>query len=211
MSEISNRIKLRREELGMTTDELAKKMGYKDRSSITKIEKGKADIPQSKVLAFARALETTTAYLIGIDEEKEVKSAPAIPRGFQPMPEMVQVPRVGRIACGTPILAEENIERTDTIPAYLHADYTLLCVGNSMAPKFQDGDVVCIRTQPEVENGEVAAVLIGEEATLKQVFLHDDFIELRPLNPEYQSIIRTKEDMNDVTIEGKAVGLVRAV
>lgn len=71
MSEISKRIKMRREELGMTTDELAKRMGYKDRSSITKIEKGKADIPQSKVVAFARALDTTTAYLIGIDEEKE--------------------------------------------------------------------------------------------------------------------------------------------
>lgn len=70
MPNIYQRIKDRRIELGMTVDDLAKKMGYKDRSSISKIENGKADIPQSKVMAFAKALETTTAYLMGIDEEK---------------------------------------------------------------------------------------------------------------------------------------------
>lgn len=70
MPNIYQRIKDRRTELGMTVDDLAKKMGYKDRSSISKIENGKADIPQSKVMAFAKALDTTTAYLMGIDEEK---------------------------------------------------------------------------------------------------------------------------------------------
>lgn len=68
MSEIYKRIKMRRQELGLTIEELAKKMGYKDKSSISKIENGKADIPQSKVVAFARALNTTTSYLVGADE-----------------------------------------------------------------------------------------------------------------------------------------------
>lgn len=95
MSEIARRIKMRREELGLTTEDLANRMGYKDRSSISKIENGKADIPQSKVIAFAHALHTTTAYLIGIDEEKEEK---VIPPGFMPLPETYKVPLVGRIA-----------------------------------------------------------------------------------------------------------------
>lgn len=71
MSTIYERIRARRIELGLTVEELAKKMGYKDKSSISKIENGKADIPQSKVIAFARALNTTTAYLMGIDTAKE--------------------------------------------------------------------------------------------------------------------------------------------
>lgn len=132
-----------------------------------------------------------------------------IPSGFQPMPEMVLIPRVGRIACGEPITAEENIEGYDKASRQWKADFSLVCVGDSMEPKIQDGDIVAIRIQPEVTNGEIAAVRIEDEATLKQVFLHPDYIELRPLNPAYQSIIKIGEQMNDVHIEGKAVGLCR--
>lgn len=80
-----------------------------------------------------------------------------------------------------------------------------------MAPAIQDGDLVAIRIQPEVENGEIAAVRIEDEATLKRVYLHDDYIELRPENPAYSSIIRRRDEMNDVHIEGKAVGLCRGI
>lgn len=205
MSTIYERIRARRIELGLTVEELAKKMGYKDKSSISKIENGKADIPQSKVIAFARALNTTTAYLMGIDTEKER----SIPAGFQPLPKRDRIPRVGQIACGTPILAEENVEAYDEVPSDWHADFTLLCQGDSMEPKIKDGDVVAIHSQPMVENGEVAAVLIDGEATLKRVFLFDDHIELRAENPTFPTILRIGEDMNTITIEGKAVGLCR--
>lgn len=77
MSEIYNRIRLRRQELGWTTDELAKRMGYRDRSSISKIESGKADIPQSKVKAFADVLGTTVSWLLGIDDPKETSETPS--------------------------------------------------------------------------------------------------------------------------------------
>ena len=205
MSTIYERIRARRIELGLTVEELAKKMGYKDKSSISKIENGKADIPQSKVIAFARALNTTTAYLMGIDTAKER----SIPAGFQPLPKRDRIPRVGQIACGTPILAEENVEAYDKVPSDWHADFTLLCQGDSMEPKIKDGDVVAIHSQPMVENGEVAAVLIDGEATLKRVFLFDDHIELRAENPTFPTILRIGEDMNTITIEGKAVGLCR--
>lgn len=134
-----------------------------------------------------------------------------IPSGFGPLPEMVEVPLVGRIACGQPITAEENLEGYVSIPAEWHATFTLICQGDSMEPTIHDGDLVAIRKDVEVENGQIAAVRIEDEATLKRVYLHEDYIELRPENPSYGSIIRRKEEMNDVTIEGRAVGLCRGI
>ena len=138
-------------------------------------------------------------------------ATPAIPAGFEPLPKMSTVPLVGAIACGTPILAEQNIEARIGIPAAWRADFALTCKGDSMEPKIKDGDIVAIRTQPEVENGEVAAVRIGEEATLKRVFLFPDHLELRAENPAFSSIILIGEDMNTVHIEGKAVGFCRGI
>ena len=208
MSEIYDRIKARRIELGLTVEQLAALMGYKDKSSISKIENGKADIPQSKVAAFARALKTTTAYLVGIDEAKE---AAPIPPGFQPMPEMSAVPLVGRIACGTPILAEQNIEARIGVPALWQADFALTCHGNSMAAMIQDGDIVCIRKQPEVENGEIAAVRIGEEATLKRFYRQGDTVMLQAENPAFSPLVYTRDQLNEITIEGRVVGICRGL
>ena len=78
-----------------------------------------------------------------------------------------------------------------------------------MSPKIEDGDIVAIRCQQQVHDGEIAAVRIGDEATLKMVFLHQDYVELRPVNPAYPSIIRRMEEMEEIRIEGKAVGLCR--
>lgn len=206
MSTIYERIRDRRKELGLTVEELADKMGYKDKSSISKIENGKADIPQSKVVAFARALETTTAYLIGVDIAQL-----EIPDGFQPMPEMVSVPIVGNIACGAPILAEENIDGNASVPEAWRATFCLVCKGDSMSPRIQDGDLVAIRKDINVENGEIAAVRIDDEATLKHLYVYDNYIELRPDNPDYQSIILIGEDRCNVYIEGKAVGICRRI
>lgn len=139
------------------------------------------------------------------------KSPAPVPPGFEPLPEMESVPLVGRIACGQPITAEENLEGYVSIPAAWHATFTLQCRGDSMEPRIKDGDLVAIRKDVQVENGQIAAVRIGDEATLKHLYLHEDYIELRPENPTYSSIIRRKEEMNDVTIEGKAVGLCRGL
>ena len=204
MKSVGDRIREKRESLGMSQEELAKKLGYKSRSSINKIETDARNLTQSKIKSIADALLTTPSYIMGWDEPKE-----EIPSNFRPMPEMRQIPRVGRIACGEPITAEENIEGYDETPAGWHADFSLLCVGDSMSPKIEDGDIVAIRCQPQVNNGEIAAVRIGDEATLKMVFIHQDYIELRPVNPTYPSIIRRLEEMEEIRIEGKAVGLCR--
>lgn len=207
MSDIYERIKSRREELGLTTEELAQRMGYKTRSSITKIETGKADIPQSKVKAFARALQTTTAYLMGDDDAREAR--PSIPAGFEPLPEMTAVPLVGTIACGTPILAEQNVEARIGVPAAWRADFALTCKGDSMAPRYLDGDIVCIRCQPQVENGQSAAVLIGEEATLKRFYQNGDTVTLQAENPAYSPLVYRGEELNEIRVEGRVVGFCR--
>lgn len=139
------------------------------------------------------------------------QNAPTVPPGFDPLPEMTTVPLVGRIACGQPITAEENLEGYVSIPAEWHATFTLLCEGDSMEPRIKDGDLVAIRSQPQVENGEIAAVRIDCEATLKHVYLYPDKIVLQPENPNYAPIVKIGEEMNDVTIEGKAVGLCRGL
>jgi SOS-response transcriptional repressors (recA-mediated autopeptidases) len=181
-------------------------MGYRSRSSITKLEKGINDLPQSKVEELAQALETTPAALLGLD-------APcACPPGFEPLPTMVQVPLIGSIACGTPITAEQNIECYIGVPAAWHADFALTCHGDSMSPTICNGDIVCIRCQPEVEQGEIAAVRVGEEATLKHFHRQGDAVMLLADNAAVcPPMFYAGEQLSELHIEGKAVGLCRGL
>ena len=206
MATLYDRIKSRRTELGLTVEELAHKMGYKDKSSISKIENGKADIPQSKIAAFADALQTTPAYLMGWEEQPEPKK-PTIPPGFEPMPKMKKIPLIGAIACGEPITAEQNIEKMVDVPENIRCDFSLTCHGDSMVDAgIHDKDVVYIRIQPEVENGEIAAVRIDGEATLKRVYYNPGTLTLMPANPAYAPMIYTGSQLEEVHIEGKAIG-----
>ncbi len=129
-----------------------------------------------------------------------------------PMPEMRQIPLIGSIACGAPILAQEHIEDYIDIPKHIHADFALTCKGDSMInARIFDGDIVYIRQQDTVENGEIAAVLIDSEATLKRFRLFDDHIVLEPENPMYKPLVYWHEDMNAVRILGKAVAFTSTV
>ena len=198
----------------ITQGELAAKLGI-SRSAVGMYETGGREPDFEMMEAIADIFNVDMDYLMGRSqvERKHPITPPnsEIPPGFQPMPEMDIVPLVGRIACGTPITAEENIERMVCVPSKWHATFTLTCEGTSMEPRIHDGDLVAIRSQPTVENGEVAAVRIDGEATLKRVYLHQGFIELRAENPAFESIILAKEEMNTVAIEGKAVGLCRDI
>lgn len=206
MSELSNRILQRRRELGLSQEELAARVGYRSKSSITKLEKGVNDIPQAKVEELAAALETTPAWLLGLDG-----SSPC-PPGFEPLPEMVRVPLIGSIACGSPITAEQNIERYLVVPAAWHADFALTCHGSSMAPAIQDGDIVCIHCQPEVEQGQIAAVRVGEEATLKHFHRQGSTVMLLADNAAVcPPMVYTGSQLDELQVEGRAVGLCRAL
>ena len=129
-----------------------------------------------------------------------------------PMPEMRKVPLLGAIACGEPILAQENIEDYVKIPKDMPGDFALTCKGDSMInARIFNGDIVYIRQQDTVENGEIAAVLIDSEATLKRVRLFDDHIVLEPENPMYPPKSFWYEEMNSIRILGKAVAFTSAV
>ena len=189
MSEIYRRIRERRLELGLTVEDLAKKMGYKDKSSISKIENGKADIPQSKVVAFARALETSTAYLMGIDEEKE--HTPSLPTGAIPVRAGPMIPVLGEVRCGRPMYAEENISGYISYQGVSGDQYfALRAVGDSMnAAGICDGDTVIVRRQDAVDPGTIAVVCVnGDEATLKRFRQEGDTVFLSPqsYDPRYQ-------------------------
>ncbi len=139
-------------------------------------------------------------------------SAQTLPDNIIPMPKTYKVPLLGTIACGEPILAAENIEDDVDIPEHIHADFALRCKGDSMInARIHDGDIVYIRQQPAVNNGEIAAVLIGDEATLKRVYVYEDHVVLQPENPAYEPLVYFGETMSTVRILGKAVGFTSII
>lgn len=199
------RIRQLRIEKDMTQEMLGEKIGVK-KAAIYKYENGLVvNLKRDIIEKLANVLEVSPSYLMGLDDIKDV------PQGFQPVPSMKKIPRVGRIACGTPILAEENVEEYDSVPEHWKADFTLVCVGDSMASKIQDGDLVAIRQQEMVENGQIAAVLIDNEATLKRVYVYPDKLILRPENPEYEPIVIMNGESSNIRIEGRAVGFCRGL
>lgn len=199
------RIRQLRIEKDMTQEMLGEKIGVK-KAAIYKYENGLVvNLKRDIIEKLANVLEVSPSYLMGLDDIKDV------PQGFQPVPSMKKIPRVGRIVCGTPILAEENVEEYDSVPEHWKADFTLICVGDSMAPKIQDGDLVAIKQQETVENGQIAAVLIDNEATLKRVYVYPDKLILRPENPNYEPIVIMNGESSNIRIEGRAVGFCRGL
>ena len=129
-----------------------------------------------------------------------------------PIPKMAKIPLLGNIACGDPITAEENLDGFVSAPEEISADFALRCKGDSMiGARILDGDIVLIRQQPDVEDGEIAAVLIDNEATLKRVHKKAGCLILNPANPAYEPIVITGEELNDVRIIGKAVYFISAI
>ena len=149
----------------------------------------------------------TTAYLIG-----ETETAIPTYDNIIPMPTMTSVPLLGTIACGEPITAVENIEDYVAKPESIDADFALRCKGDSMVDaRIFDGDIVYIHQQPTVNNGEIAAVLIDDEATLKRVYISDGTITLMPANQKYPPLIYSGEQLNNIRILGKAVAFTSVI
>lgn len=205
---IGKRIKDLRTSLDMTQDELAKLTGYKSRSSIQKIESGERDITQSTIAAFAKALKVTPSVIMGWEENNENNTTPDYShiKGIMPLPEMRKVPLLGAIACGEPIYREED--EWISLPNDIKADFCLRCQGDSMIDaRINDGDIVFIKACPEVENGQIAAVSIDNEVTLKRVFYYPEKnkLVLYPENKAYEPFVYMNEELNDIRILGRAV------
>ena len=204
MVDLYKNIRLKREQLGMSQDDLAGLVGYTSRTSIAKIEGGKIDLPQSKVELFAHALHTTPAELLGWEVHKQ-----ELPSIDNLMPIQVKrLPILGEIACGEPIYASEDHENYILAGSDIDADFCLRAKGESMInARIWDGDIVFIRAQPQVENGEIAAVIIGDEATLKRVYYYpqQNRLMLNAENPAFAPLIYIGDELRQIKILGKAV------
>lgn len=203
MSVIGAKIQERRKELGITQEELAKKMGYKSKSSINKIELGVNDIPQSKIVLFAKFLMTTPAYLMGWEERAE----PDPIAGVRPI-KLKRFPMLGNVACGEPIWAEEERGTFVDGAADIDADFCLVAAGDSMInARIFDGDLLFVKKQEMVDDGEIAVVLIGDEATVKRVYYdrENNVITLVPENPTHKPLRFEGSKLDEIAIIGKVV------
>ena len=191
MPKFSERLRQLRTECGISQQALANSLGDISKSSINMYERGEREPGLETLEAIADFFNVDMDFLLGKSNiPNKARSGVFSHDNIIPMPGMRKIPLIGCIACGAPILAEEHIEDYIDIPKHIHADFALTCKGDSMInARIFDGDIVYIRKQDTVENGEIAAVLIEDEATLKRVRLFGDHISLEPENPQYRPIV----------------------
>ena len=207
---IFDRIRDLREKLGMTQEELALKTGYKSRSTINKIEKGLRDINQSQIELFANALETTPAYLMGWEDEPNMIQPRFKNAEIIKSVRKKKIPLIGSIACGSPMLNFNDTDEIEYIDAdeNICADFALKCVGDSMInARIEDGDLVFIDKDAHIKDGDIAAISIDFEITLKRVYFKENSVVLMAENAKIPPrIFEFKEESQiDFQILGKAV------
>lgn len=208
MENLSSVLKRRRKELGLTLAQVADAMGVAE-ATVQRWESGNIkSIRYEKIERLAEVLEVNPASFMGWASANET-----MPSNIRPLEPMGKVPLIGEIACGTPILAEQNITDYVDLPGHIHADFALTCKGDSMIyAGIKDGDIVYIRQQEKVENGQIAAVRVGdEEATLKRFYFDGEMLQLVPENSRYRPLVFTGEDINQVHVIGLAVAYTRVI
>lgn len=207
---IGEKIKNLRIRCGITQEELAFAAGTK-KQTIHKYETGIiSNIPASKIKAIADKLGTTPAYLMGWEDTAD--SFSGHPDIFPISYKKFRV--LGEIACGEPIYADEDRETVILANSNIDADFCLYAKGDSMTgARIMDGDIVFIKQCSMVQNGEIAAVIIDDEATLKRVYYYPDKnkIVLNAENPKYEPFVYIGEELDSIRILGKAVAFQSAV
>lgn len=192
-------IKKRREQLGISQEQLANILGYKSRSSINKIELNHTDLPQSKIVALAKALSVTPAYLMGWEDlEQPIPKSNGYPT--------VRIPVLGDVAAGVPILAQQDIVGYEDIPADMAKTgeyFGLKIKGDSMEPKIHDNDIVIVKSMSDAENNDIVIAMINNEATCKRLHKYSNSVVLTAINSDYKPIEVTPDE--DIYILGKVV------
>ena len=197
----SKNLKYLREKHGMEQIELANLLGRKSSSSISEWESGKYS-PKIGVLS-----QIASIFHVELDDLMN-KDLSFKPTNLIPIKQTKLIPVIGTIACGSPIFAEQNVIDTVAFPVELLPGgevFFLKANGDSMEPDIKDGSYVMIRKQEDVENGEIAAVLLNgdEDSTLKRVRKMGNTILLEAINDAYEPYLVNEE--NPARIIGKAV------
>ena len=200
---LGEKIRKKRIERDITQEELAKAINT-TKQTIYKYEQGiVTNIPSDKIELIAKALDVSPAYLMGWENEDNLPPYPNI----YPI-KTKKFPLLGEIACGEPIFASEDHESYIEAGADIKADFCLKAKGDSMInARIMDGDIVFIRKQPTVNNGQIAAVIIEDEATLKRVYYYPEKAKLllQAENPDYEPLMYVGEELNQIRIIGLAV------
>lgn len=198
--DMAQKIKELRVANDMTLEQVADIVGV-GKSTVRKWETGMiANMRRDKIAALAKALHTTPEYLMGWSTEIEISNLFKI--------ETKKFRLLGNIACGEPIFADEQMDLYVEAGANIQADFCLKASGDSMiGARIHDGDIVFIRQQDMVEDGEIAAVLIEDEATLKRVYYDREagVLQLFAENPQYKTMRFSGEELDHIRILGKAV------
>lgn len=183
----------------LTQEQLGDLIGVQ-RAAVQKWESGKTqNLKRTTILKLSEIFDVSASSFIDSDDSFNDVSNLSFP-------QFKSIPLLGTISCGVPILAEQNIEKMVDCEIRVFADFALECKGDSMInARINDGDIVFIREQQLVNNGEIAAVLIDNEATLKRVYINDNSITLVAENPKYAPMIFSNEQLNNISIIGKAV------
>lgn len=208
VSTISKRMKLAMDMRDINQAELCRRTGI-GKSSISTYLSGDYEPKQTNLYKIADALSVTIPWLSGYDVEMNVeKENRPLPENPKPITKVNRIPIVGSIAAGTPILATENIESYLLLGQEYKADFALKIMGDSMIDVgINDGDLALIIKDRPISNGEIYAVLVDGEATLKKVYKNDDYLTLQPCNSKYEPIVVKEED--NPYIVGKLSGIVR--
>lgn len=201
MSALSKILKKRRKELGLTLAQVADAVGVTE-ATVQRWESGNIKtVRYEKLAPLSSLLGVSPADLMGWSSDDD------LPSNISRIEPMQKIPLVGQIACGTPILAEQNIEDYVDLPGHIRADFALTCKGESMiGAGIRTGDIVYIRKQEEVENGQIAAVMVGgDEATLKRVYTKPGVVQLVAENPNTAPAVFIGKEAEQIHIIGLAV------
>lgn len=206
----SNMLKKLREDAGLSQEKLANELGI-SKSTVGMYEQGKRMPNTNTILKnIAAYFGVTIDYLVGYSNENISDDAferlglrPVVRRNF---------PMLGKIACGKPIMCDEECETYVEASNDINADFCLTAQGDSMInARIFDGDIVFIRQQEMVENGEIAAIIVNDdEVTLKRFFYYPEQnqIVLQPENPAYRPMVYMNEELSHIRVIGKAVAFM---
>lgn len=188
-------------ENGLTTDQLSHLSGV-PKGTLNKLLNGETRNPRGDTLKkIAAALNCTADVFYGHGAPLQLRNAADI----LPLSRR-SIPMPGEIAAGRPLYMEEQYEIISCDES-LHCDFALKVRGDSMTgARINDGDIVFIRQQDDVDDGEIAAVILDDQITLKRIFHIKDGLQLLSMNDKYPPMVYTFDECNVIRILGKAVG-----
>lgn len=208
MSTVVNKIKELLKEKRMSVRELARRSNIAQ-TTMNRYLNTDTEIPVGKLESIAKALSVTPGYLMGYG--MDVSFASKLAGVIKPISKQ-KLPVLGNVACGEPIFADEHHESYIEAGTDIDADFCLVAKGDSMInARIFDGDLLFVKSQSAVDNGDIAVVLIDDEATVKRVYIEHNgdntvsMLTLIPENPLYRPMRYMGHDLDSIRILGKVV------